>query len=400
MKKIILYSGILFTMIFLLSSCAIAPGSNQSVAATAYNEEEQQAIDELYANAEELLQALDTKDLEEYLKTLSEYEGTDFKERIMQMISGDLRLDYSSLWQATLSFIWEEGQSMLPAFAVICAVALLCGILNSAKNSFLQSTMTDIIGFVSYISVGAVVLSVLVGILDAGFSAVNNMRRQMEIVYPLLLTLMAAGGGSVSAGIFRPAVAFMSGTVCELFVSLVMPVAVAVIVLAFVGNLSSDVRTERLGEFFKSVSKWLIGLTLGLFTVFLTVQGISAAQYDGISLRAVKYLISGSVPIVGGFLSGGVDLVLAGSVLIKNALGSFSVFMLFAALLRPVLFLAAFQLFLRFSAAVTEPAGGKIPAFLSRLAADSSFFLAGVLCVAFLYFLTIVLLVCSTGVIF
>ena len=105
------------------------------------------------------------------------------------------------------------------------------------------------------------------------------------------------------------------------------------------------------------------------------------------------------MPIVGGFLSGGIDLVLAGSALIKNALGSFAVFLLFGALLRPVLLIAAFQLFLRLCAAATEPAGGTISSFLSRLAADSGFFLAGLLCVAFLYFLTLVLLVCSSGVI-
>ena len=157
---------------------------------------------------------------------------------------------------------------------------------------------------------------------------------------------------------------------------------------------------KKFSAFFKSINKWLIGLTLGLFTLFLTVQGIASSQYDGLSLRAIKYLVSGSVPIVGGFLSGGVDLVLAGSALIKNAIGSFAVFLLLGALLRPVLLFAVFQLFLRLSAAVTEPIGGKVSAFLTRLASDCGFFLAGLLCIAFLYFLTIVLLVCSTGVIF
>lgn len=289
---------------------------------------------------------------------------------------------------------------MLPAFAVILAVTLLCGILNSAKNGFLKSTMTDIIHFAAYLSVGAVLLSVLISVLQAGFSAIGSMQRQMQIIYPILLTLMAASGGAVSAGIYRPAVAFLSSAVCEMFTAVVLPTSVVVIVLTFVGSLSDEVKTSKLGDFFKSVNKWLIGLALGLLGIFLTVQGITAAQYDGISLRAAKYLVSGSVPIVGGFLSGGLDLVLAGSALIKNAVGSFAVFLLFGAILRPVLLFAAFQLFLRLSAAVAEPVGGRISAFLSRLASDCGFFLAGLCCIAFLYFLTLILLVCSTGVIF
>ncbi len=386
--------------ILLLLICALlCTGATFAAPAAAYSPEEEAALRELAEEAEKLLAELDTQELQAYLDSLEGWEGRDVAEILSGLIDGDLALDYGSLWQSALALVFEEGRTMLPAFAVVVAAALLCGILNSAKNGFLQSTMSDIINFAAYLSVGAVVLAALIGVLQTGFSAMEGMRRQMEVIYPILLTLMAASGGAVSAGVFRPAVAFLSGAVCELFTSVVLPVCVIVIVLAFVGNLSPDVRTEKLGDFFKGIAKWLIGLTLGILALFLTVQGLASAQYDGISLRAIKYLVSGSVPIVGGFLSGGIDLVLAGSALIKNALGSFAVFLLFGALLRPVLLIAAFQLFLRLCAAATEPAGGKISSFLSRLAADSGFFLAGLLCVAFLYFLTLVLLVCSSGVI-
>lgn len=388
----------LFALLCLLLLCLTL--SSEPVAASALTAEEEAAIEQLQEEVQKLLDALDTEELEAYLATLPQYEGGDLKEMLASIVTGDFSLDYSSLWQSVLALVWEEGKVMLPAFAVILAVTLLCGILNSAKNGFLKSTMTDIIHFAAYLSVGAVLLSVLISVLQAGFSAIGSMQRQMQIIYPILLTLMAASGGAVSAGIYRPAVAFLSSAVCEMFTAVVLPTSVVVIVLTFVGSLSDEVKTSKLGDFFKSINKWLIGLALGILGIFLTVQGITAAQYDGISLRAAKYLVSGSVPIVGGFLSGGLDLVLAGSALIKNAVGSFAVFLLFGAILRPVLLFAAFQLFLRLSAAVAEPVGGRISAFLSRLASDCGFFLAGLCCIAFLYFLTLILLVCSTGVIF
>lgn len=388
---------ILFTLLVVVILVFCQTGT---VNASAYTAEEQAALDRLEEQVEDLLASLDTAELEEYLQTLSQFDGKDVREMLADLVTGDYALEYDTMWESVLALIWEEGRAMLPAFAVILAVAVLCGILNSAKSGFLQSSMSDIIHFVSYISVGAVVLAVLTNILQAAFSAIADMQRQMQIVYPLLLTLMAASGGAVSAGVFRPAVAFLASGICELFTAVVLPTSVVVVALTFAGNLSSDVRCEKLGGLFKSVNKWLIGLTLGLFTLFLTVQGIASAQYDGLSLRAVKYLVSGSVPIVGGFLSGGVDLVLAGSALIKNALGSFSVLLLFASVLRPLLLFAAFQLFLRLCAAATEPVGGKISSFLTSLANDCGFFIAGLLCVAFLHFLTILLLVCSSGVIF
>lgn len=376
------------------------PAISEPIAASAFTAEEETAIEELREEVRKLLEALDTEELEAYLETLPQYEAGSIKEALESIVTGDFSLDYASLWQSVLALVWEEGKVILPAFAVIIAVALLSGILNSVRGSFLRGSMAEVIHFAAYLCVGAALLSVLISVLQAGFSAIESMQRQMEIIYPILLTLMAASGGAVSAGIYRPAVAFMSSAVCEMFSAVVLPTSVAVIVLTFIGCLSDEVKTTKLGDFFKSLNKWLIGLTLGLLGIFLTVQGISAAQYDGLSLRAAKYLVSGSVPIVGGFLSGGLDLVLAGSALIKNAVGSFAVFLLFGVILRPVLLFASFQIFLRLSAAAAEPVGGKISAFLSRLASDCGFFIAGLCCIAFLYFLTLVLLVCSTGVIF
>lgn len=389
-----------FALLMCLLFCVFLLPQTVSAKGAENDAEEVAALEELQKNIEELLKSLDTKELQDYLDSLTEWRGTDVKEKLASLISGDYRLDYSSLAGSVFALVWDECKLILPAFAVVLAVALLCGILNSAKSGFIHSTMSDIINFVGYISVGAVTLACLIGVLEAGFAAIGEMRKQMEIVYPLLFTLMAASGGTVSAAIYKPALVFMSGTIVELFSSVVLPTSIAVVVLAFVGNLSEEVRTEKLGELFKSVNKWLIGLTFGLFGILLSVQGIAAAQYDGLSLRAVKYVLSGSIPIVGGFLSGGLDLVLAGSALIKNALGSFSLFLLFGTLLRPVVLFAVFQIFLRLAAAATEPVGGKISPFLSRLAGDVSYFLAGLLCIGFLYFLTLLLLVCSTGVIF
>lgn len=388
----------LLLLFFILLVISVFFGVEQCTA-SAYSAEEEAALEELEQYVKDLLGELDTEDLQKYLDSFSDYEGGNIKDKLLSVITGDFALNYSSLTKSIVSLVWDEAKIMLPAFAVILAVALLCGILNSVKNSFLNNTMTDIINFVGYIAVGAVVLASLIGVLEAGFSAIGNMKRQMEIVYPILLTLMAASGGSVSAGVYRPAVAFMSSAITELFTTIVLPTSIIVIVLAFIGNLSNDVRTEKLGDLFKSVNKWLIGLSLGLFSLFLTIQGITSAQYDGLSLRAMKYVISGSVPIVGGFLSGGLELVIAGSAIIKNAIGSFAVFMLFGTLLRPLMLIVVFQLFLRLSAAATEPVGGKISSFLSRVATDSGYFLAGLLCIAFLYFLTLILLICSTGVI-
>ena len=161
--------------------------SGGPVRAFAASAEEDAAMEELEEKIEELLSSLDTEELQKYLDSLSDFEGTSVKEKILSMITGDFALDYSSFSEAIVSLIMEEWQTFLAAFAVILAVALLCGVLNSVKNGFLHSTMSDIINFVGYISVGAVVLSCLLGVINGGFAAGTPIKKQNGVVLSLLL---------------------------------------------------------------------------------------------------------------------------------------------------------------------------------------------------------------------
>ena len=89
-------------------------------------------------------------------------------------------------WKSLLCFF-----PCLPSFWLrACSAA--SSILR--KAAFLHSTMSDIIGFVAYLAVGAAVLACLISVLSSVFSCVEAMKTQMELVYPVLLTLMRQAG--------------------------------------------------------------------------------------------------------------------------------------------------------------------------------------------------------------
>jgi stage III sporulation protein AE len=159
-------------------------------------------------------------------------------------------------------------------------------------------------------------------------------------------------------------------------------------------------KINKFTDFFKSINKWIIGVCVSVFAIFFTVQGITSSTYDGVVRRAAKYAIGNGVPIVGGFLSGGFDLAIAGSVLIKNALGSMGIALLFFIIFEPLLLLIAVNILMRLISAITQPFGdSQISDFLGETADNLRYCLAGLLLSAFLYFLIILLLICSSGAI-
>ena len=165
--------------------------------------------------------------------------------------------------------------------------------------------------------------------------------------------------------------------------------------------MTKELKIGKFTAFFKSTNKWLIGICISAFGIFFTLQGITAANYDGIVRRTAKYAIGNGIPIVGGFLSGGFDLAVAGSILIKNSLGSMSIFLMVSVLFEPIITLISVNVLLRFTAAITQSFGdSRISDFLGETAENLHYCTAGLLFTAFLYFLTIVLMVSSSEVLF
>jgi len=163
-------------------------------------------------------------------------------------------------------------------------------------------------------------------------------------------------------------------------------------------NFSEKVKLKKFSEFFSSIIKWLIGVSVTVFGLFLSIQGIASGVFDGISMKAAKYAISNSIPLIGGFLKDGFDLVVAGSVLIKNALGISSILLIFYKILSPIMQILAFSLLLKLVSAIIEPiSDSRVSDFCSSISKSVSYFIVCILFVAFMTFILILLMIFSAN---
>ena len=390
--------GILF--IFISLCIFILPLATSSYQAFAASETDKKAEEKLNENVEELVGNLDLQALQEYVDSIGAFNDESVGERLIALIKGEA-FDYQSFGDRITTVLFKNVRELLPSFACIAAVALLSGIISSLRSGSLANTAGEMIFLITYAAALIPLIVVLTECFTAAFSAVSAMQKQMQIVYPLLLTLMAASGGTLSVAICRPAVSFFSTAIVSIVTAVVFPLTITIIAFSMAGNLTKELKISKFSAFFKSINKWIIGICISVFGLFFTLQGITAATYDGVVRRAAKYAIGNGIPIVGGFLSGGFDLAVAGSVLIKNSLGSMSIFLMVSVLFEPVILLLAVNLLLRFTAAITQPFGdSRISDFLGETAENLHYCTAGLLFTAFLYFLSIVQIVSSAEALF
>ncbi len=356
--------------------------------------------DTLNESVSELLQQLDIKALQAYVDKLGAFTNQSVAERLVNYIKEDA-IDYENVGNSLLKVLFSKIYSVLPAFACIMAITLLSGLISTMKSSSNARTTSGMVFLITYAAALIPLIAVLTECFQSAKEGVAAMQEQMQIVFPLMLTLMAASGGSLTAAVCRPAVGFFATNIVSVIYSVVFPITLTIIVFSMIANLTNELKISKFNAFFKSINKWIIGVCISAFGIFFTLQGITAANYDGIVRRAAKYAIGNGIPIVGGFLSGGFDLAVAGSVLIKNSLGSMSIFLMLAVVFEPLTLLIAVNLLLRITAAITQPFGeSRISDFLGETAENLNYCTAGLLFTAFLYFLTIMLMIYSSEALF
>ena len=179
-----------------------------------------------------------------------------------------------------------------------------------------------------------------------------------------------------------------------------MPLFVFSLVFSIVGNLSNNVKLEKFVSFLQGAFKWTIGLCFTVFLGFISIQGVMAGAVDGLSIRTAKYAIKSYVPIVSGYVSDGLSIIMASSGLIKNAVGGVGLFLLLSAIISPMINLVIFMLSLKFMAGIIEPIGDKkIANFMSEISKSLSMLIALLVAVSFMYVIMTGLIMCSANLV-
>ncbi len=185
--------------------------------------------------------------------------------------------------------------------------------------------------------------------------SVAEMAGLMQALFPLLVTLLAAVGGTASSMFYQPAVMAAAGSMTALVQQATMPLATGVAVLTMVGGLNERLKVGKLRKLLRQAADWTLGLGFTVFIGVMTVQGLGAAAVDGVSIRTAKYAMDNFIPIVGGMFADTVDTLVGSSLLIQNAVGVLGLLLLLCRLMVPLIRTAAAMLLYRAVAAVLEP---------------------------------------------
>lgn len=253
--------------------------------------------------------------------------------------------------------------------AALMGLALLGGIA-SALSAEQKDGVHGAAAFVCRCFMLSVVLATFAYAAGLAGDCMDRLCGCMEVAMPVLLTLLTALGGTASAGVLQPAMALLTGGVAASMRGIITPLVLCGGVLALFDALSETVQLREMSELVTSVRKWSVGIVTTLFTSVTLLRGLTAAAFDGVSVRTAKYAAGSMFPMVGGIVTGSFDTVLGCAGLVKNAAGLTTILLAASAAITPMLRIAVTMLLLRLTAAVIQPVAEKRQATMCRIGAD------------------------------
>lgn len=361
---------------------------------------------ELSNQVQEDLNNIDFSELEVVLNeivtnsSVSIFEEFSFSELVTQIISGNFVADFGSIINGIWQGVVEGFKTSFVPLLIVIVITLLYVLYSTLVPGRGGESVK---GVIRLICLGAIVV-ILVGlggkvITDCG-KVISSMQTQMNAVFPILLTLMTTIGGVVSVKAYQPTVLFLSNTISNIFSTILLPVFTCVLLISVVNNFSSKRNLSKLQGFLKSFFKWVIGSIFAIYMSILSFQGITAGSSDGISIKATKYALKNYIPYLGGYVSDGFELVKASGILIKNSVGFAALLLMLASVIAPIITIAVFSLTLKLVAGIIEPLGDdKVCGFIENFASCFKMLSAIVIGIALMYFLTLLMMICTVNVI-
>lgn len=325
----------------------------------------------------------------------------DIQDLLNNAIKGEL--DTNQLLKNIFPLLGTEIKESLKVMGSILIIVLIHSVLKSISDNLNNKSVAQITYYVQYILIATVIMTNFSSIITLTKEAVGNMISFIQLLFPLLMTLMLASGSAVSVNLVQPIILFIINLISNIFQSIIIPIILVGTALAIVSKISDRIQIDKLSKFLKSSSVWVIGILLTIFVGVLSIEGTLGSSVDGITAKTAKAAVSSFIPVVGKVLGDAVDTVIGCSAILKNAIGIVGVIVVIAICITPILKLAIITIIYHLTAALCEPiADSKIVSLISQMA-DTFKILLAIVCsisVMLIIGITLVINISNTGLMY
>ena len=384
--------GIILILLFSFTSISFAEDSSN-------NEDYEDTKDNIDLYIDNQLSKINIDEVEKYVKDDNVVKNVDLKTYIKKLVRGETNIldlfDKNKIKTAALS----EIKTSIKIATSILVLALLSSIIKSLENSFSSKGITTVTNYIVFITVVTLTLVSFRDILSLCYTTIENIMGLVNVIIPIMISLLVLVGFPITSTALNPI--FIGGIaainiIFKKFIFVAISIAFAILV---VNNLTNNIKLNRLSSFIKQINIVALGAVFTLYLGLVSIQGLYVTSFDKFTVKTAKFAVGNFIPVVGGFVSDSVDILLSSSQLIKNVFGGVGLVILVGICLIPIIKILSVILVYKVCSIAIEPVGeDNISSFLNEVANLMIIILATIIAVTIMFFVTIAILTSISAV--
>lgn len=361
----------------------------------------------VYADNEETIQEQQEEfGIQDFLKNSEQYMGEFFEEVDIGEVLNDAiqgEVDNSTFAKKVLSLLGSEFIRSIKAIGSILAIIVIHSILKAISEGLENESISKLIYYAQYILIITIIMASFSDIVTMVQNTTSNLVAFMNMLVPLLITLMMYTGSITTSGVIEPIILFMINFIGNIIQDILLPLLMIFIALVILSKLSDQVKIDKLAKLLNSGVVWFLGIILTIFVGVVSLEGTMSSSVDGITAKTTKAVVSSAIPVVGKILGDAVDTVLGCGIILKNAVGLVGVIIIIGICIVPIIKLGMLTLAYKLLAGITQPiADEKITGLLEQIGDIFKIFLAILSSISFMIIIgtALVLKISNSGMMY
>ncbi len=334
-----------------------------------------------YADNSEVLKEQQSEfGIQDFIQNSRQFTGDFFEDiEIEEMLNSAIqgKVDNSSIIKRIFSILGREVINSLKVIGSILVIIVIHAVLKSISENLENDGISKLIYYAQYILIITIIMANFSDIVKMVQETSTNLVAFMNMLIPILITLMMYTGSMVTSSIIEPIILFMINFIGNAIKDIIIPLVLIFTSLVIISKLSDRVQIDKMSKFLKSGIVWFLSIMLTIFVGVVSLEGTMSASVDGITAKTTKALVSSAIPVVGKILSDSVDTVLGCGIILKNAVGLVGVIIVIGICIMPIIKLSSITLAYKLLTSITEPiADTKITSLLEQIGDIFKIFLA------------------------
>lgn len=335
----------------------------------------------------EVVDAVDLSSLKDFLNTIDEDVQLYLPRLDLKSwgITGP-QWDLPKISKGILQFSLRELLFNYQLLGQLLILAMALAVLENIKHAFEEDSVSRLAFSLCFLVVMGIVMNCFRVTFGIARGTITEMTNFMYAITPVLFSIVAAGGGVVTAAIVHPLLISSVALIGGLVSNLVFPLIMFTGILGMVNHLVAGFQVNKLARLFKMAANGSLGIMMAVFIGVITIRGFTASVADSLSLRTAKYFTSTFVPVVGGAISDTLEMTAGCAAVLKNGLGVYGLGLITLVTIFPLLKILAVAVIFQVTGAVTQPLGNDRLSNALQTIGDAFFHLFGAVTVVGLMF--------------